>query len=131
MANLLAAPGTSRNRPRLAPAGMPTTLAVPLRVRVPLTRGAPAVGRTRTFCQVNEFVTPLLLVLETVKVSWVEVTLVIARELPLLAPLMFFAAVPVEVIFTVGAVPPVSNMNPAGALRIRVPTPTLPLAFSE
>src|SRR5437660_1134105 len=102
MTRLLAAPGTSRNRPRLAPVGRPVTLAAPLRVRMPVANGVPAVGRTRTFCQVNEFVTPPLLVLVTVKVSWVEVTLVIARELPLLAPLMFFAAEPVEVIFTVG-----------------------------
>ena len=31
---------------------------------------------------------------------------------------------------TVGAVPPVSKMNPAGAVRMMVPVPTLPLAFS-
>jgi hypothetical protein len=111
--------------------GRPETLAVPLRVRAPLAKGVPATGRTRTFCQVNVFVTPLLLVLVTVKVSWVEVTLVIARELPLLAPFMFFDAEPVEVIFTVGAVPPVSNTNPLGALRMIVPAPALPLAFSE
>jgi len=35
-----------------------------------------------------------------------------------------------EVRRTVGAVPPVSNMNPAGALRMIVPVPALPLAFS-
>jgi hypothetical protein len=67
----------------------------------------------------------------TVKVSCVAVTELIARELPLLAPLMDLAAVPVDVTLTVGAVPLVSNMNPAGALRMIVPVPTLPLAFSE
>ena len=42
------------------------------------------------------------------------------------------AAEPVSrVINIVGAVPPVSNTKPAGALRMMVPVPTLPLAFSE
>src|SRR5215467_13819680 len=61
MAILLAAPGTSRKLPRLAPAGRPATLAVPLRVRVPLASGVPAVGRTRTFCQANVQRAPPLL----------------------------------------------------------------------
>src|SRR5262245_14415523 len=69
MASLLAAPGTSRNAPRLALVDSPTTLAVPLRVRMPLASGVPAVGRTRTFCQVNVQATPPLLGLVTVKVS--------------------------------------------------------------
>src|SRR6266404_4682360 len=71
MARLLAAPGTSRKAPRLAPMGRPTTLEVPLRVRLPLARGVPAVGRTRTFCQVSLQVTPLALELVTLKTSCV------------------------------------------------------------
>src|SRR5262245_15988345 len=69
MAILLAAPGTSRNAPSLAPVGRPATLAVPPRVRLPLASGVPAVGRTRTFCQVNVQAIPPLLGLVTVKVS--------------------------------------------------------------
>src|ERR1043165_2791961 len=134
MARLLAAPGTSRNRPRLAPAGRPVTLAVPLRVRVPLAKGVPAVGRTRTFCQVNLQVTPLALEAVTVNTSCVLVTEVIATAVPLATPLMLFPLLPEpvsRVTNIVGAVPPVSSTNPAGALRMIVPGPTLPLAFSE
>src|SRR5438445_152709 len=73
MASVLAEPGTSRNAPRLALVGSPTTLAVPLRVRVPLANGVPAVGRTRTFCQVNSEVWPDWSVAVTVNVSCVAV----------------------------------------------------------
>src|SRR3954468_12317479 len=103
MASLLAAPGTSRNNPRLALVVSPTTLAVPLRVRLPLASGVPAVGRTRTFCQINVFVTPLLLVLVTVKISCVEVTEDIATEVPLATAFIFLEAIPLLVILTVGA----------------------------
>src|SRR5215471_10249650 len=131
MARLLAAPATSRKVPRLALVERPTTLAVPLIRRLPLAKGVPAVGRTRTFCQVSVQVTPALLGTVTVKVSCVEVTELMPKELPLLAPLIDLEAEPVEVTFTVGAVPPVSKTKPAGALTMMVPVPTLPLAFSE
>src|SRR5262249_57881044 len=88
MARLLAAPATSRKVPRLALVERPTTLAVPLIRRLPLTWGVPAVGRTRTFCQVSVQRAPALLGMVTVKVSCVVVTELIARELPLLAPLI-------------------------------------------
>src|SRR5437773_3649725 len=91
MARLLAVPATSRKAPRLALMGSPTTLAVPLRVTLPLASGVPAVGRTRTFCQVNVQSAPLLGAV-TVKVSWVDVTDVIATEVPLETPLMFLEA---------------------------------------
>src|SRR5438045_3089414 len=129
MARLLAAPATSRKAPRLALLGSPTTLAVPPRVRLPLASGVPAVGRTRTFCQVSVQRTPPLLGTVTVKVSWVEVTDVIATAVPLETPLMFLEADP-PLILTVGAVPAVSKTKPAGAVRVIVPVPTLPLAFS-
>ena len=133
MASVLAEPGTSRNAPRLALVGSPTTLAVPLRVRLPLASGAPAVGRTRTFCEVKEQVTPEALLLVTVKVNCVLVTEVMETAVPLETPLMLLAALPEPatlVIRTVGAVPPVSKMNPLGALRIMVPVPASPLLFS-
>jgi hypothetical protein len=80
-------------------------------------------------------VTPLELVLLTVKTSCVLLTEVIAAAVPLATPLMlavFFALPPVSrVISMVGAVPLVSNTKPAGAVRMMVPLPTLPLAFSE
>src|SRR6266511_2560980 len=108
MARLLAAPGTSRNAPRLAPVGKPATLAEPVRVRLPLASGVPAVGRTRTFCQVNEQVTPGALELVTVKVNCVLVTELIATAVPLATPLMFTIFLPLpasRVMSTVGAVP--------------------------
>src|SRR5262245_810258 len=129
MANLLAAPATSRKLPKLDAGETPVIVAVPLRVSVPLAKGVPAVGRTRTFCQVRVQRIPPLLGPVTVKVSCVEVTDVMATEVPLATALMFFEDDP-PVILTVGAVPPVSNTNPVGALRMMVPVPTLPLAFS-
>src|SRR5206468_12470814 len=94
MARLLAAPGTSRNRPRLAPVGKPATLAEPLRVRLPLASGVPAVGRTRTFCQVSLQVTPLALELVTVKTSCVLVAEDMATAVPLATPLMLLPLLP-------------------------------------
>src|SRR5215472_15972592 len=129
MTRFLAAPATSRKMPRFTLVERPTTLAVPVRARLPTTKGVPALGRTRTFCQVKVQRAPPLLERVTVKVSCVVVTELIARELPLLAPLIDLEAEPVEVIFTVGAVPPVSKIKPAGALRMMVPVSTLPLAF--
>src|SRR6266511_2677502 len=105
MARLLAAPGTSRKRPRLAPMGKPTTLAEPLRVRVPVASGVPAVGRTRTFCQVREQVTPAELLLVTVKVNCVLVTELIATAVPLATSLMLTIFLPLpasRVMSTVG-----------------------------
>src|ERR1044071_9337217 len=129
MARLLAAPATSRKAPRLALMGSPATVAVPLRVKRPLASGVPAAGRTRTFCQVSVQRIPPLLGTVTVKVSWVDVTDVIATEVPLETPLMFLEADP-PLILTVGAVPAVSTTHPAGATRMRVTVPTLSLVFS-
>src|SRR5678815_4967998 len=133
MARVLAAPATSRKAPRLAPPGSPTTVAVPPRARLPLANGVPAVGRTRTFCQVSLQVTPLALELVTVKTRCVLVTEVMAIAVPLETPLILLAEPPepvTRVTRTVGAVPPVSKRKPAGAIRVIVPRPTLPLAFS-
>src|SRR6266481_6888371 len=104
--------------PRLALADRPTTLAVPLLERLPLVPpdgSEPDTGRTRTFCQVSLQVNPLALVLVTVKTNCVVATEVIATEVPLETPLMLLAALPLplsRVIITVGAVPPVSKINP-------------------
>src|SRR5215475_13426333 len=94
MARLLAAPATSRKVPRLALVERPTTLAVPLIRRLPLTNGVPAVGRTRTFCQVSLQVTPLALEAVTVNTSWVLVTELIAMAVPLATSLMLLAELP-------------------------------------
>src|SRR5690349_4033365 len=120
--------------PKLEVGETPVRLAVPEQIRLPLVKGAPAIGRTRTFCQVKLQVTPPELEIVTVKTSWVLVTDVMATAVPLATPLMlavFLPLPPSRVINTVGAVPPVSKTNPVGALRMIVPVPTLPLAFSE
>src|SRR5262247_3543789 len=124
MARLLAAPATSRKVPRLALVERPTTLAVPPIRRLPLANGVPAVGRTRTFCQVSLQVTQFILKLFTAKTSCVLVTEVIAVDAPLETPLMLLPELPEpvsRVTNIVGAVPPVSKMKPAGALTIMVP----------
>src|SRR6266568_102668 len=108
-------------------------VAVPVLVILPLTRGLLAVGRTRRFCQVSEQVTAVLLALVTVNVIWVLVREVIATEVPLATPLMLLPLAPLpvrRVTKTVGAVPPVSKMNPLGALRMIVPVPTSAVAAS-
>src|SRR5216683_2499062 len=108
-------------------------VAVPVLVILPLARGLLAVGRTRRFCQVSEQVTALTLELVTVNEIWVLVREVIATEVPLATPLMLLALLPLpvrRVTKTVGAVPPVSKMNPLGALRIMVPVPTSAVAAS-
>src|SRR6266487_3714170 len=134
MTSLLAAPGTSRRAPRFEVGDTPVMAAEPLRVRLPLASGVPAVGRSRTFCQVSLQVTPAELELVTVKTICVVVREVMAAAVPLATPLMLAALLPLpatRVIRTVGAVPPVSKRKPVGALRMIVPVPTLPLAFSE
>src|SRR5262245_21446531 len=62
---------------------------VPVLVMLPLARGLAALGRTRTFCQVSEQLTSLLLVELTVKVIWVVVLEVIAADVPLATELRF------------------------------------------
>ena len=44
------------------------TVEVPVLTILPLAKGVPAVGRTRTFCQVSEQVTPFALAAVIVKV---------------------------------------------------------------
>ena len=61
MTSFLAAPATSRSVPRLELVERPTTLAVPVTLRLPMANGVPALGRTRTFCQVKVPRTPPLL----------------------------------------------------------------------
>src|SRR6266567_487347 len=126
--SLLAAPAISRSVPRLPLVERPTTLAVPLRKRLPPAKGVPATGRTRTFCQVKVLVTRLTEL--TVKVSCVEVTEVMATEIPLPTALIFCELLP-PLILTVGATPPVSNVQPLGTFKMMVPTPTLLLMASE
>src|SRR5437899_12791581 len=95
MANLLAAPATSRRAPRLELVERERTMAVPLSRKLPEASGVPAVGRTRTFCQVILDSVPPLLLDVTVKVSWVVVIEVIEKAAPALAaPLMLSDAMP-------------------------------------
>src|SRR5438067_1983375 len=121
MPSSLAAPGTSRNRPEGKLVETPAMFALPVTFKSPPAKGDPALGRTRTFCQVNPQVTPLALLLVTVKTNCVLVTEVMAPAEPLEAPLMLLALLPLpdnRVISTVGAVPPVSKINPAGTFRM-------------
>src|SRR5436309_2254730 len=134
MVSLLAVPGTSVKVPKFEVLLVTAaTVAVPVLNMLPLARGVPAVGRTRTFCQVSEQVTPLALAAVIVKVICEELIEVMATAVPLLTSLMLLLPLPLpvsRVIKTVGAVPPVSNLNPAGALRMIVPAPASPLAAS-
>src|SRR5213592_3556776 len=100
-------------------------VAVPVFVILPEAKGVPADGRTRTFCQVSVQGLPpeLLLVMVIVRLVEVRVTAMVD---PLFKPLMFLLALPPPVSKTVAAVPPVSNTNPVGTLRIMVPTATSP-----
>src|SRR2546427_12986803 len=129
-----AAGPTSVNRPKLVLLfGTAAGTELPLSVMLPLARGLLAVGRTRTFCQVSEQVTPPLLAALTVKLICVVVLEVIAAEVPVATALMFLLSVPPPAsrsIRTVGAVPPVSKRNPLGAFRMIVPVPTSPVAYS-
>ena len=78
MPRVAAAPEISIKVPQLELVSAEARLAVPLDLILPLDMGRPMVGRTRTFCQVTvEKVLPLLL-LATVKVSWLVVTEVMA-----------------------------------------------------
>src|SRR5207248_7963419 len=133
MVSLLAVPGTSVNVPKFDVPFTAAMVEVPVLTILPLAKGVPAVGRTRTFCQVSEQVTPLALAAVIVKVICEELMEVMAIDVPLLTSLMLLLPLPLpvsRVIKTVGAVTPVSNLNPAGALRIMVPTPASPLAAS-
>src|SRR5437667_4858444 len=68
-ASRLAVPATSVNVPKLVLLAVTEVIvAVPVLVRLPLAKGVPAAGRTRTFCQINEQVTPALLAALTVNV---------------------------------------------------------------
>src|SRR2546425_7490914 len=76
--NVLATPVTSINVPKfvtpLGPLMTPVMPAVPDLVMLPLAKGVPAVGRTRTFCQVNLFFSLLLLLAVMVIVMLLAVT---------------------------------------------------------
>src|SRR5258706_16349365 len=121
---------TSVNRPKLVLLLVTAARTeLPLSVMLPLARGLLAVGRTRTFCQVSEQVTPPLLVVFRLNFICVVEIVLIASAVPLATPSMFALLAPVppiRVTRTVGAVPPVSKTNPLGALRMIVPVPASP-----
>src|SRR6185503_7968636 len=98
----------------------PAIVDVPVLVILPLARGLATVGGTRVFCQVSEHVTSLALSPVTLNRICVVVREAMATEVPLATELMFLLSLPLPVnrsIRTVGAVPPVSKMNPLGAFR--------------
>src|SRR5438046_5177721 len=120
MANVFAVPTTSVKVPKLVVPDTAAMVDVPVLTMLPLAKGVPAVGRTRRFCHVSEQVTALELAIVTSNLIWVEEMDVMAIWVPLLTPLMLRDPEPPPVslvIKTVGAVPPVSNLNPAGAFR--------------
>ena len=98
---------------------------------VPEARGTCALGRTRIFPQVKEFVTLFELAVVTVKVMVVPATLRVAlTTLPLARSLMLRLLLPppeVRVIVTVGAVPVVSKTKPDGTVRMMVPVSISPI----
>src|SRR6266567_3743597 len=130
----LAAPASSVSAPKVVLLAVTAArVAVPVLVRLPFARGVPASGVTRTLVQVSEQVTPPPLALVTVNVIWLVVREVMATALPLATALMLLLLLPLpvrRVTKTVGSVPPVSKLKPAGALRVIVPVPTSPLAAS-
>ncbi|BAN36477.1 hypothetical protein SCD_n02677 [Sulfuricella denitrificans skB26] len=115
---------TSVKVPKFVAPVTPAIVAVPVLVILPLANGELAVGRTRMFCQVNEFVLELAAV--TVKVICVAVTVGAgAAAVPVGVSLMFLVLVllPVTTTLTAAAV---SNSKPLGALRMMVPVETSP-----
>ena len=127
---LTTAPATSVSVPKLVTLFVtPVIVEVPVFVMFPLARGVPEVGRMRTFCHVREHVTPLELAVVTEKVICEAVTEPTAADVPLATPLILRELLPdppTRVMSTVGAMPPVSNSNPVGALRMIVPTAAFP-----
>ena len=83
-ARRLAAPTTSVKVPKLVlPEVTAAIVAVPDFVKLPAASGVPALGRTRTLCQVRAQITPALLALVTVNAIWAAVRDVIAAAVPL------------------------------------------------
>src|ERR1043165_6064165 len=121
-ASRLSRPATSVSVPKLVLLAVTAAIVeVPVLVRLPLASGVPALGRTRTFCHVNEQVVPAPLTLDTVKVICVVVREGIAAAVPLVTPLIHAPLPLSRVIKTVGAgVPLESKRKPVGALRIIV-----------
>src|ERR1700733_13612813 len=103
---------------------------LPVSTKLQLPSGVPADGRTLRLVHVSEQVTPPLLAEVTVKVRFDALTVVIATDVPLAMPLMFneFAPLPkTRVMMTAGSGAVVAKTNPAGAFKMMVPAPMLPL----
>ena len=132
--SLLGAPGTSVKVPKLGLLTPLVIVLVPVSVMLPVANGVPAVGRTRMFCHVREFLIEFAVCAVTVKVIVVAVLEVIATEVPVATSLMLFPLVVQGLVKqptnTLGTIPPVSNTNPDGALRMSVPIPICAVPFS-
>ena len=119
-------PATSVRVPKLVDPETPEMTESPDFVISPDAKGVPAVGRTRTPCHVKLFSTEPSVSSVIVIVIAEEVLEVIGNVLPEATPFRLLASDPqlsVHVTSIVGAVPPVSNSKPVGALRIIVPFP--------
>ena len=111
--SLLILPATSVSVPKfVVPFVTPTIADVPVFVILPVAKGVPAVGRTRTFCQVRLDLPLPVSAAVTVNVSCVEETDVIGKVIvagvstPLMALLLPAGLLPaIRLTKTVGAVP--------------------------
>src|SRR5947207_544802 len=105
--SLLADATTSARLPKfVVPPVTPDIVDVPDFVILPLASGVPALGWTRTFCQVSLHVTPELLAELIVMVRFVEVRVTVIVD-PSARPLIFRELAPlppIRFIKTVGAV---------------------------
>src|SRR5258705_2979793 len=118
MVNRAAGP-TSVNRPRLVLLLITAARAeLPLSVMLPLASGLLAVGRTRTFCQVSEQVTPLLLAVFSLNFFLVVEIVAIASPVPPATPSKFRPLSPGSanpLTRAVRALPPAFDIDPIAA----------------
>src|SRR6185503_5238900 len=103
MASWLAAPATSRNAPAVELVETPAIVAVPVKNRLPLASGVPAVGRTRILPQASLSHASELAWL-TVNVIWLTVRVGVDDK-SVTSFLLPEPGSPIRVMVSVGAVP--------------------------
>lgn len=117
------APAISISVPRFVPLATKGITEVPILVILPLASGVPAVGLTRTFCQVSVFLVWPFDLETTVNMISVEFMEVIFSAVLFAASLMFLFAFVLVLVRNTVTVAEVSNSKPAGAAIITVPVP--------